>query len=185
MPCRFRQDTQRRGRAPAHPSAMSDFAGLSVPMLKNLLFALDYTAEGAEKQEERRSLASRPKIWRLPHGFSGKRHKGARFVKEFFILRAHRRGGYHPPAETADERRAADSRPYGVSMMACWLGFVCISFSLAGDGKKKSRDSPVFALAHAQATGLCGQHSNPPARQERAAQTGGPFLAKYAQKGQN
>ena len=62
--------------------------------------------------------------------------------------------------------------------MARCKGFVCISFSLAGDGKKKSRDSPVFALAHAQATGLCGQHSNPPARQERAAQTGGPLLAR-------
>ena len=66
--------------------------------------------------------------------------------------------------------------------MARCKGFVCISFSLAGDGKKKSRDSPVFALAHAQATGLCGQHSNPPARQERAAQTGGPLLSNLYTK---
>ena len=33
--------------------------------------------------------------------------------------------------------------------------FACISFPLAGDAEKKKLDSPVFALAHAQATGLC------------------------------
>jgi hypothetical protein len=40
---------------------MSDFAGLSVPMLKNLLFVGHYTAQSAEKQEPCRSLAAATK----------------------------------------------------------------------------------------------------------------------------
>ena len=40
-------------------------------------------------------------------------------------------------------------------------GFACIPFSLAGDGKTEYRNSPVCALAHAHAPGVCGHDSNP------------------------
>ena len=42
-------------------------------------------------------------------------------------------------------------------------------FSLAGDREKKSRYSPVFALAHAGPTGACVHDSNLPAGQIRTA----------------
>ena len=44
----------------------------------------------------------------------------------------------------------------------CRAVFVCILFSLAGDGKTESRDFPVCALGNAHATGVCDTHSNLP-----------------------
>ena len=45
---------------------------------------------------------------------------------------------------------------------SCWAVFVCILFSLAGDGKTESRDFPVCALGNAHAAGVCDTHSNLP-----------------------
>ena len=55
-------------------------------------------------------------------------------------------------------------------------GFACISFSLAGDAKKKERNSPVFALAHAHAAGMCGHDSNPVTEKGKHPPCGGVSL---------
>ena len=63
---------------------MSDFAGLSVPMLKNLLFVGHYTAQSAEKQEPRRSLAAATKADLPDPRIFSIWHKGS---FEFSVLR--------------------------------------------------------------------------------------------------
>ena len=68
--------------------------------------------------------------------------------------------------ETVKNRISSLVRMRSVS---CWAVFVCVSFSLAGDAKKKQRYSPVFALAHAGPTGACVHDSNLPAGQIRTA----------------
>lgn len=49
---------------------------------------------------------------------------------------------------------------YFLLFMAEKERFACILIPLAGNAESKQRYSPVSALAHAQATGLCGHDSN-------------------------